>query len=358
MATRKPKKVGNYEIAEVLGKGGMGEVYLGEHALLERQVAIKRLTISDEKQKAHFEERFRREGRALAQLHHQGIVDVYDLFSWRNDLYMVIEFVDGFDLADLLDMSSFLPVDVAAIIALRMAEALEHAHFHRIIHRDIKPANVMVSREGEVRLMDFGVARDETLDAVTKTGMMVGTPLYLAPEVVSGDGADERSDLYALGATLYQMLSGRRVFEHANSDNLYHLIAQGKFPAVHKVQPGLPRAMRKIVARCLQRKPERRYQSASELRVALERFLISHGAWANGNERLVGFLAGEGHISEAEALTVINADSLVLEEAHELEPPGRASAALAVLVVIGLAVAGISWAAGWLDGVLGSLGGD
>ena len=149
-------------------------------------------------------ERFTREGQALAQLNHQGICAVHDLFARTNNLYMVLEYVDGYDVDFLLKEGGLLPPDIVAIIGVRVAEALEHAHLHRIIHRDIKPANVMVSRSGEVKLMDFGIARDEDLDRVTKTGLMVGTPMYMAPEVVQGGEADERSDVYSLGVMLYQ----------------------------------------------------------------------------------------------------------------------------------------------------------
>jgi len=234
MAVKKPKRVGAYVVEGVLGKGGMGEVYKAHHELLDRTVALKRLTAPDEAdKKEHFEERFRREGKALAKLHHQGIVDVYDLFTWRNHYYMAIEFVEGFDCLELLKKSSFFPVDVACLIALRMSEALEHAHFQRIVHRD------------------------------------------------------------------------------------------GKFPPVHKVQPGIPRPLRKIVARTLHKNPEKRFQSASDLRAALDRFLTTHGAWTNGNERLVAFLNAEGVISDDEARTVIDADDLILSKDVALISPYR-----------------------------------
>lgn len=349
---RKPKKVGSYVVHDVLGSGGMGEVYLGEHELLGREVAIKRLVCSDEKLKPDFEERFRREGRALANLHSEHIVDVYDLFSWRGDLYMVLEYVEGFDLGEVIKKVGLLPFDVALLIALRMCQALEHAHFHGIIHRDIKPANVMISKTGDVRLMDFGVARDESLPKVTKTGMIVGTPMYLAPETITGESADERSDLYALGATLYVMLTGRRLFEHATPENLYHLIAQGRFPRAGSVQPAIPRRVRRVLDRCLARKPDKRYPSASHLRVDLEKTLAWMGAWANGNERMVAFLHNEGHISEQEARTVINAESLVLTEGElqlkrSHDAVGRAVTA-AFLLALAAAFGG-AWVAGWLD---------
>lgn len=336
-SARAGKKIGSYVVEKVLGKGGMGEVYLASHELLERKVALKRLLApDDEKAAAHLGERFRREGRALAQLSHQGIVGVYDLFTWRGDFYMALELIDGMDLAELLKKGP-LPVDVSALIALRVAEALEHAHFHDIVHRDVKPANVMVSKSGDVKLMDFGVARDDNLDSVTKTGMLVGTPAYLAPEVIKGEPAGEKNDIYALGATLYYMLSGRRMFAHATPENIYHLIATGSYPRLSSVARGVPRALRRIVGKCLEKNPKRRYASAAALRHDLERFLGTHCAWANGNERLVAFLAAAGHMSEEQARTIIDTVDFPITVEAELVYPWkrRVAAAAALSVVVG-----------------------
>lgn len=336
-SARAGKKIGSYVVESTLGKGGMGEVYLAAHELLERKVALKRLLPpDDDKAAAHLEERFRREGRALAQLSHHGIVGVYDLFTWRGDFYMALELIDGMDLAELLKKGA-LPIDVAALIGLRVAEALEHAHFHDIVHRDVKPANIMISRTGDVKLMDFGVARDDNLDSVTKTGMLVGTPAYLAPEVIRGEPADEKNDIYALGATLYYMLAGRRLFAHATPENVYHLIATGSFPRLASVARGVPRPLRRIVGKCLEKNPKRRYPSAAALRHELERFLGTHCAWANGNERLVAFLAASGHMSEEQARTLIDTVDFPITVEAELVFPWkrRVASAAALSVVVG-----------------------
>lgn len=353
---RAPKRVGTYAVEDVLGKGGMGEVYLGDHELLSRKVAIKRLVPIPGYNTGELEERFKREGRALAQLNHHAVVAVHDLFSYRNDLYMVLEYVDGFDVAKLLEAGP-LPYDVAAMIALRMAEALEHAHFHRIIHRDIKPSNVMVSKKGEVKLMDFGIAKDETvLDQLTKTGHLVGTPMFLAPEVVTGTPADERADLYALGATLYQMLSGRRLFAHATADNLFALIAAGRYPKLAKVTPGIPRHLRRIVDRCLAKRPDKRYPSAADLRVDLEAFLASQHAWASPAERLVAFLAARGQISESEALTCIDAEDLITSSNVVVRPARRfMRAAVVVAACTAVLIAGVALQQGWVAGLVEKL---
>ena len=259
-----PKKLAAYEVGRRLGRGGMGEVFFATHTLLGRPVAIKRF--APERSRSGPEEmaeRFIREGKALAELSHQHIVGIHDLISTEDAMYMVLDYVDGADVASLLDEGGAFPIEVAAVVALKVAEALQCAHYHRIIHRDIKGGNVMISRSGEVKLMDFGVALDERLDAMTQTGLVVGTPMYVAPEVISGEPATERSDLYALGVLLYSMLSGKRPYEHAkNQEHMFQLILSGQSRPLARVAGHVPRALRAIVDRLLHRKIEKRYGSA------------------------------------------------------------------------------------------------
>lgn len=334
-----PKSIGPYEVVRLLGRGGMGEVFLARHDLLERHVAVKRLAPREDTSLEEMEERFAREGRALATLQHQNIVAVHDLFVRRNTFYMVLEYVDGYNVAQLVEGGA-LPIDVAAIVATKVADALECAHRRGITHRDIKGSNAMVSRSGDVKLMDFGIARDEALDQVTSTGVVVGTPMYVAPEVIKGGDADARSDIYALGALLYHALSGRRLFEHANQDNLYALIAQGRFPRLSRVAPHVPWRLRRIVDRCLSKKPSARFQSAGELRAALEIFLASSNVWSNHEERLVGFLKARGHLTDEEASAWLSAESLVISTTFEAPAPRRplrTAAYAAVIVGMGAA---------------------
>ncbi len=301
--SKMPKRLGPYEIGRRLGKGGMGEVFFATHTLLGRPVAIKRF--APERSRSGPEEmaeRFVREGKALAELSHQHIVGIHDLVATEDAMYMILDYVDGADVASLLDEGGALSVEVAAIIALKVAEALQCAHYHRIIHRDIKGGNVMISRSGEVKLMDFGVALDERLDAMTETGLVVGTPMYVAPEVISGEPATERSDLYALGVLLYAMLSGKRPFEHArNQAHMFQLIIAGKAKPLGRVAKNVPRALRAIVERLLHRKSVKRFSSAAEVRQALEIFLASQQVWANHEERLVAFMRERGHLTAQEA---------------------------------------------------------
>ena len=358
-----PKKVASYNIEDVLGRGGMGEVYLATHELLGRSVALKRLVLPENSpQDADLTERFIREGKALAELSHHGIVGVFDLFQWRNHTYMAMERVDGKDLHELLGSGS-LPVDVAAIIGARLAEALDYAHLHRIVHRDIKPANVMVSVTGDIKLMDFGVARNENLDELTRTGMMVGTPRFLAPEVVKGEVADARSDIYALGCVLYQMLAGRHPFAHATADTIFPLIASGKFEKLGSVAQ-VPRTLRKIVDKCLTTSPDKRYQSCADVAHDLERFLDRSGAFPHHTQRLVAYFSQEGHIAQSDALTVIQADDLawtaVAPTLSDKSAPLKAAmlslSVLLFLASVALAILQPQWFSDWFQSVTSSVG--
>ncbi len=337
----------------------MGEVYLAEHPELSRHVALKRFVYNqaagDDEETA--KARFVREGKALARLSHQGVVGVFDLFEWRKEIYLALEYVDGFDLSKLLKDGALGP-EIASIIAKEVAEALEHAHYAGIVHRDVKASNVMVSRRGEVKLMDFGIARQDLLEPMTKTGMVVGTPMYVAPEVVAGQEADARADIYALGALLYYAVSGRRLFAHAKQHNLFTLITAGRFPRLGKVAPDTPRELRRIVRRCLERKPEQRYTSAAEVRRALELYLGNRGVWAHSAPRLVEFLRERGHFTDAdlEGWQVPSAGGTVLPESA----PARKMPWLVISAGIGLAVAtdwlffgqltrAVEWASAWLS---------
>jgi serine/threonine-protein kinase len=202
----KHKKVGPYRVRQVLGRGGMAVVYAGLHEQLQREVAIKEL-LPLARHDPEGMSRFRREALALAAFRHQGIVTLYDLIEKNDALFMILERVDGPTLQELM-ADGPLPPEVAAVVGAKVAAALEHAHFNRIIHRDIKPSNVMFTKSGEVKLMDFGIAKDIGLEALTRQGMAIGTPSYMSPEQVAGKKIDHRTDLYSLGAMLYEALAG------------------------------------------------------------------------------------------------------------------------------------------------------
>jgi serine/threonine-protein kinase len=319
----------------------MALVYRGLHEMIQREVAIKELLPEGQRDKESLS-RFRREALALAAFRHQNIVTLYDLVEKNESLFMVMEFVDGPTLQALIKEGP-LPPDVAAILGARIASALDHAHFRHIIHRDLKPANVMLTKAGEVKLMDFGVAKDVGLEALTQQGMAVGTPSYMSPEQVTGAPVDPRTDLFSLGVLLYEALSGARPFQGRTAGEVFAKIRDGKYTPLHKVAPGVPRPLARVVARCLEVKPADRFPDAAALRRELDVFLarevtVSHPAL------LVAFLRHRQKLTETEALAHLTQDELSVLDASvwERKPSGGGLGwALATLVALGLAGAGL-----------------
>lgn len=268
-------KLGPYEITGELGAGGMGEVYRARDPRLRRDVAIKVV------QPGHADratwERFEREARAASALSHPNICTIFDTGEADGQPYLVMELLEGETLRQRIGDK---PMDVGAAvaIAIQIADALEAAHDKGILHRDIKPGNVMLVGRAHVKVLDFGLAKqtavaegDETLTLRTETqaGHVMGTPAYLPPEVLRGEKADARSDLWALGVVLYQMLSGRLPFRGATTLEVSSgILKVAPLPLSDSVPPGL----RAIVTRCLAKRREDRYQQANEVRDALEQY--------------------------------------------------------------------------------------
>lgn len=295
----KHRKIGAYRVLGELGRGGMALVYRGLHEGLQREVAIKELlpeVLADREALS----RFRREAFALAAFRHQNIVTLYDLVE-KNDLpFMVMEYVDGPTLQGLIREGALAP-EVAAVIGARIASALDHAHFRHIIHRDLKPGNVMLAKSGEVKLMDFGIAKDAGLEALTKQGFAVGTPSYMSPEQVTGGAIDGRTDIFSLGVLLYESLSGARPFQGKSAGEVFARIRDGKYLPLHKVAPHVPRELCEIVRRALQTRPDARYPDAAAMRRALEAFLV-RAVKVSHSALLVAFLRERGKLTETEAL--------------------------------------------------------
>jgi eukaryotic-like serine/threonine-protein kinase len=328
------RKIGAYRVLGELGRGGMAQVYRGLHEQLQREVALKEM-LADPHRDMEAVSRFRREALALAAFRHQNIVSLYDLVEKNDVLFMVMEFVDGPTLQELIREGP-LPAEVAAVIAARITSALEHAHLRHIVHRDLKPANVMLAKCGEVKLMDFGVAKDAGLEALTAEGMAVGTPSYMSPEQVTGTPVDPRTDLFALGVLLYEMLVGTRPFLGRHAGEVFARIREGKYTPLGKIAPQVPRPLVDIVRRALQTKPEARYPDAAAMRRDLELFLarrvdVSHEAL------LIGFLRHRQKLTESEALTHLS--QAELSAVTSFERPARSSRRLGPWWLAVLAVA-------------------
>jgi serine/threonine-protein kinase len=237
-------------------------------------------------------------------MQHENILHVYDLMHFGGTSFIIMEYVEGIDLYDLLEHCQRLPSEVAAIISLQTARALDHAHFRGVIHRDIKPANIMISKAGAVKLMDFGIARHDALQDLTETGAGLGTPSYMSPEQIVGEKLDFRTDVFSLGIVLYQMLTGRKPFLEDDVKSVMHKIRLEHYTSPRKLNPGVPRSLERILARCMEKLPHNRYPSMQALIHDLEEFLASRvdGSYA---ARLVTFLAQEELIDTREAEDIL-----------------------------------------------------
>ena len=267
-------RVGAFRLVERLGAGGMGEVFLAEHETIGRHVALKVLH-ADHLRNPRMHERFAREARLAARVRHPNVVEVTELLALPDGRpYMAMEYVAGSDAATVAARGMNLARFVE--LAAQMADALAAAHAAGVVHRDLKPANVLVTDDGRVKLLDFGVARlvGGEDDRLTQTGQIMATPSYMSPEQATGEPVDARGDLYSLGVILWELCVGRRPFEGRSF---------GDFVLLHATQPPLPPsqagqrqleeqippALDAIVLRCLQKRPEQRFASAAELRAAL-----------------------------------------------------------------------------------------
>lgn len=293
------ERIGNCRIVGEIGSGGMAVVYKAVQEPLGRIVAIKALkpSIAVDSQ---FAKRFEREAHFMASLQHENILHVIDFVKDGRSMYIIMEYVEGIDLYDLLEMSPTLPPEVAAIIDLQVARALDYAHFRGIIHRDIKPANIMISKQGEVKLMDFGIARDETLSDLTETGTGLGTPSYMSPEQILGDKLDFRSDLFSVGIVLYQMVTGQKPFVEDEARTVMQKIRLDRFVSPRKINPSVPRPLERILGRCMEKMPANRYPTTQALIDDLTEF-IAPRVPMNYSARLVMFLRDVGVLTDSEA---------------------------------------------------------
>ena len=348
------RKVGSARIVREIGRGGMGVVYEAFQEGLDRPVAVKALDVKLTRSK-DVVERFRREGRAYAKLRHEAIVQVHDLVERDEGLYLVTEFVDGTDLARLMAQGGALPPDCVALVGARVAEALDYVHFNALLHRDVKPANVMVSREGEVKLMDFGIAKGEADSDLTRAGMLVGSPSYMAPEVLAGGEAGPAADLWALGVSMYELLTGEKPFVGRSAEVLFASISRGRFVPVRSLAPDCPRHLARAVERCLSRKPQGRHKSASALARTLHGIanrLLVRGV--HPRARIVALLTNRGFVTEEVALSKLDlatlhatriADARGSPTRTEFPVHRRRKVNFAVMAVLALAAGVATWIA-------------
>ena len=261
-----------YEILEKIGTGGMSDVYKAKDHKLNRFVAVKVLK-QEFSENANFVSKFRIEAQAAAGLAHPNIVNVYDVGEEDGIYYIVMELVEGITLKKYIEKKSRLSVKEAISIAIQVSMGIEAAHNNHIIHRDIKPQNIIISKEGKVKVTDFGIAKAATSNTITSNVM--GSVHYTSPEQARGGYSDEKSDIYSLGITMYEMLTGRVPFNGETTVAIAIKHIQEEMPSPREYVPEIPVSVEQIVFKCCQKSPDRRYQSMGELIVDLKRSLMT-----------------------------------------------------------------------------------
>ncbi|MEW6413993.1 MAG: serine/threonine-protein kinase [Pseudomonadota bacterium] len=251
-------KIGRYEILEEIGQGAMGTVYRARDPLIERTVAIKTVDIAQLRHEgADAEARFLREAQSAGRLSHPNIVTIYDVGETDSLAYIAMEYLSGPTLREVLDHAR-MPLDLALDTARQMAEALAFAHAHGVIHRDVKPSNVVVTgHRGQIKLTDFGIAHLANSEQ-TQTGQMLGSPRYMSPEQVRGGEIDGRSDIFSLGAVLYEMLTGHHAFDGDSLATIVYRVVHDAPVDPARLRPGLPAGLVELLGRMLSKSPQHR----------------------------------------------------------------------------------------------------
>ena len=261
-----------YEIIEQIGTGGMSDVYKAKCHKLNRYVAIKVMKSEFSEDKT-FVSKFRAEAQSVAGFTHPNVVNVYDVGDENGIYYIVMELVEGITLKKYIEKRGKLPFKEAVSIAIQVANGLDAAHKHHIVHRDIKPQNIIISKEGKVKVTDFGIAKVASSSTINSSSTM-GSVHYISPEQARGGYSDERSDIYSLGITIFEMLTGTVPFDGDSTVAVAVQHIQDEIPAPSTVAADIPVSIDKIVLKCTQKKPDRRYQSAAELITDLKKSLV------------------------------------------------------------------------------------
>jgi serine/threonine protein kinase len=322
-----------YEIIEKIGSGGMAVVYKGKDLLLNRVVAVKILR-DQFAQDEGFVQRFRREAQSAASLSHPNIVSIYDVGQQDDTYFLVMEYVVGSSLKKLIKQKGPMAPEEVIEIAFQLCEALEHAHQHGIIHRDIKPHNILVTADGSrVKVTDFGIARAVTTATVTYPKNMLGSVHYISPEQARGETAGEKTDIYAVGVVLYEMLTGSLPFNGDTPITVALKHVQDKPESLRELNPEVPAGLEQITLRAMAKDPEARYPNARAIRMDLTRFYQEY----TEDE------------SPTQVLPVVNQTEVKGETKSKPLPPGKKSrfltGALLLLLIMAVATLGLYW--GW-----------
>lgn len=361
-----------YELQEKVGQGGMAVVYRGLDQSLRRTVAIKVLHrhLADHQEAR---ERFEREAQAVAKLHHENILEIFDFSGSDSDeSYIVTEFIDGQTLKEFVSAYQPKYPEIGAMIAMQVCRALDHAHGLGILHRDVKPENIMIRSDGVVKLTDFGIAQMLDMQRMTVTGQLIGSPAYMSPEHLEGKRLDFRTDVFAVGVVLYQLVTGELPFQGRNPHEILKRIADGTYKDSRQVNPLIGNELGRIIDKAMARDADARYADISEMLGALERYLEKSGIRSCREElaryfaapvsyeialreRLLAELSRRGReilaTDQVAALDLFNR-VLTIEPGHKevlahLERLSRRKRAARLLVLFGsiLVVAAVVWGA-------------
>ena len=267
-APQRYRRLGKYELHQLLGEGAMGIVWKAYDTVLRRYVALKLLSASFRKTK-DMHERFLREARAAGAIQHANIVTVYDLGESEGQLFIAMELVEGRDLSDMIALRDPLALERKLDIAIEVLIGLHFAHQRGVIHRDVKPSNVRVMPDGRVKIMDFGIARLQKADA-TGSGAIVGTPTYMAPEQITNGAITPATDVFSVGCMLYELLCYQRPFEAESVHGVLYQVLTTEPRPLRTVAPSIPAALERVVAKAMNKVPHERYESAGQMMLTLQ----------------------------------------------------------------------------------------
>ena len=316
--------IGKYHILELVGEGAMGVVYKAKDSVLDRMVAVKVMNDAIARQD-ELRTRFLREAQAAASLQHPNVVSIYDLGEVDGHLYIAMEFIQGADLEELMQAHEPLALQEKLDIIIDVLTGLSFAHKRGIVHRDIKPANIRIAEDGRAKLMDFGVAH-LTSSQLTSTGASLGTPVYMSPEQITGGKATPATDVFAVGAVLYELLTGCKPFDSTTLQGLFYKILTEKPKPLHEAMPGLPSALDHIVEKAMAKDAPQRYQSALDM--------------ANDLSGVRSMLSGPGYPSSVSLSATVEHAIRRSQQAAKVRMVRRelvAAGALAAVLVIALA---------------------
>jgi serine/threonine protein kinase len=271
--TRGTVFAGRYEIIEELGRGGMGKVYRVEDRKIKEEIALKLIKpeiVADIKTI----ERFRNELKLARKIRHKNVCQMFDLGEWKGTHFITMEYISGEDLKSFIRRSKQLSIPAAIAIAEEVCKGLKEAHNLGIIHRDLKPSNIMIDRDGNARIMDFGIARTLKDKGITGSGVMIGTPEYMSPEQAGGKELDESSDLYSLGVILFEMVTGQLPFEGETPLSIAIKHKSEAPPDPGEVNPHISDTLRGLILRCLAKDPQKRYRKTEDLLLNLQKIEI------------------------------------------------------------------------------------